>query len=203
MELRLWCSNRGTLLVPEPRFRWVRGIPHFTDRSPEFFARGQSHQRPPGRDSKSPQKKWCMFGGRKGGVWVGRGGLGNLMWLQPKPDSRNPVQPRKGVLPPTLDTHPTLAVRTWLRIRHPWHCPGRPRGLSISPPAREHCQGWDSSGGRGAGAGAGKGWGCGGNREEQPGPTPPPLSRAAARSPQRTARSVCRPCLLQAMKLSE
>lgn len=108
-----------------------------TDRSPEFFARGQSHQRPPGRDSKPPQGRNGVCLGAEGGCMGGEGGLGNLMWLQPQSPTPGTVQPRKGFFLPTLDTHPTLAVRTRLKSATRDTVQGGLRGLSISPPRAE------------------------------------------------------------------
>lgn len=70
-----------------------------TDRSPELFARGQSHQRPPGRDSKSQQGRNGVCLGAEGGVygWGGRFRESHVT-PAPKPDSRN-GSTTQGVLP--------------------------------------------------------------------------------------------------------
>lgn len=166
MEPRLWCSNRGTLLVPEPRCRWVRGIPHYAQKPWVLRQRTE----PPASTGKgqSPQGRNGLCLGAEGG---GRFRESHVTPV-PKPGSRNGLT-TQGVLPPYSGHSPDTGCEDPAEVRHPWHCPGRPRGLSISPPRGRHCQGETVVG---RGEGAGKGWGCRGQPRRGILALPRPLS---------------------------
>ena len=180
MELRLWCSNRGSLWVPEPRSRWVRGIPHY--RHKPWVLRQRTE--PPASTWKEQQPPQ----GRNGVcLGAGAGGSGNSCDSSPK------VQLQERFNHATGSSFPL-----WTLTRHWLRGPGwSPSPVTLSraaswleqqPTARgRNCQGETARGGAKGGAGQGRrGRGnCGG-----------------ASWPYASPRPQCPPCLMQAMQLS-
>lgn len=185
----------ATLLVPQPRSWWTRGIPHCGQKPLALRLRTE----PPA----SSRKAQSVSAGKMGG----RGGFGDLMWIQPKSLAPKPGAHlnNKGLGVRNLNQASGSSSMPWTLTRHgprgpswsrrPHHCPGRPHGLRVSPPrVRRHCR-RETEGGWGRDARPPT------ERHPGPGPAPAPPRAAAPLPAPRTAWPDAGPACCRGMKL--